>query len=68
MGKTVTFSFDTEYVDSNVVEKFTFEKLGIDGNMDDKAVEKVLDKLFHAWVWNKLNISGSIIVEEDTPT
>ncbi len=36
--------------------------------MDDKAVEKALDKLFHAWVWDKFNISGSIIVEEDKPT
>ncbi|MDI2586205.1 hypothetical protein OR571_03450 [Psychrobacillus sp. NEAU-3TGS] len=36
MGKTVTL-FSTEDKDSRVVERFTFEKLGIDEGMDDKA-------------------------------
>ncbi|KAA0955400.1 hypothetical protein FQ087_12315 [Sporosarcina sp. ANT_H38] len=65
MGKTVTFSFNTEYEGSGEAEIFTFEKLGIDENMDEKAVEKVLEKLFHAWVWNKFNISGGIVINED---
>lgn len=68
MGKIVTFSFDTKYEGSGRKERFTFEKLGIDENMDDQAVGIALDKLFHAWVWNEFNISGSIIVEEDKPT
>lgn len=65
MGKTVTFSFNTEYEGSGEAETFTFDKLGIDENMDDKAVEIALDKLFQAWVWHKFNISGSIVTEEN---
>ncbi|UNT55173.1 MULTISPECIES: hypothetical protein [Lysinibacillus] len=64
MGKTVTFSFSTKYEDSRVEEIFTFEKLGIDEYMDEKAVKKVIDELFQAWVWNKLNISYSIVIDE----
>ncbi|MCZ8542238.1 hypothetical protein [Psychrobacillus psychrodurans] len=65
MGKTVTFSFSTKDKDSRVVERFTFEKLGIDEGMDDKAEKKVIDELFQRWVWHKLNISYSIVIEEE---
>jgi hypothetical protein len=65
MGKTVTFSFNTKYEGSSEKETFTFEKLGIDEDMDDKAVKKVIDEFFQAWVWNKLNISYSIVIDED---
>ncbi|MGG3892061.1 DUF7167 family protein [Metabacillus fastidiosus] len=65
MSKTVTFSINTKYEDSEITEKFTFEQLGIDKDMDDKAVKKAIDEIFEAWVWNKLNISYSIVIDED---
>lgn len=66
MGKTVTFSFSsTEYEGTEATETFTFEKLGIDKDMDEKALKKVIDEIFQAWVWDKLNISYSIVIDED---
>ena len=67
MGKTVTFSFSsTKYEGIEATETFTFEKLGIDeDNINDKALKKALDDIFQAWVWDKLNISYSIVVDED---
>lgn len=38
--KTVTFSFNTKYIDSRIVETFTFENLGIDEDMDDETEKK----------------------------
>lgn len=32
--------------------------------MDDKALKKVIDEIFQAWVWDKLNISHSIVIDE----
>ncbi|MEC2076325.1 hypothetical protein [Metabacillus fastidiosus] len=57
MSKTVTFSINTKYEDSEITEKFNFQQLGIDEDMDDKAVKKAIDEIFEAWVWDKLNIS-----------
>ncbi|OJH19537.1 hypothetical protein BLX88_10210 [Bacillus obstructivus] len=67
MGKTVTFSFNsTKYEGTEATETFTFEKLGIDEGMDDKALQKVKDEILHAWVWDNLNISYSIVINKDT--
>ncbi|MBU5210270.1 hypothetical protein P9D39_23410 [Heyndrickxia oleronia] len=67
MGKTVTFSFNsTKYEGTEATETFTFEKLGIDEGMDDKALQKVIDEILHAWVWDNLNISYSIVINKDT--
>ncbi|MED4531611.1 hypothetical protein [Metabacillus fastidiosus] len=65
MSKTVTFSINTKYENSEITEKFTFEQLGIDKDMDDKAVKKAIDEIFETWVWDKLNISYSIVIDED---
>lgn len=65
MGKTVTFSFSsTKYEGTEATETFTFEKLNIDEDMDDEALKKVIDEIFQAWVWDKLNISYSIVITE----
>ncbi|WP_264740571.1 hypothetical protein [Cytobacillus firmus] len=41
MGRTVTFSFSSaQYKGAEATDTFTFEKLGIDENMDDNALEK----------------------------
>ncbi|PLR68870.1 hypothetical protein CYJ36_06925 [Bacillus sp. UMB0893] len=63
MGKTVTFSVGTKYEDSKQTETFTFEKLGIDEDMDETKLKKVIDDIFQAWVWDKLNISYSIVID-----
>lgn len=66
MGKTVTFSFSsTKYKGTVETETFTFEELGIDEVIDDKVLKKVLNEISKAWVWDKLNISYSIVIEED---
>lgn len=57
MVKTVTFSVGTKYEGSSETETFTFEKLGIDEDMNDTEVKKGIDEIFQAWVWDKLNIS-----------
>jgi hypothetical protein len=63
MAKTATFSFDTKYIDSRTSETFTFEELGVAEDLSGEAEKKILDDLFHAWVWDKLNISFSIVVK-----
>lgn len=67
MVKTVTFSFNQSISENTeVAETFTFEELGIDKNIDEKALEKELEEKFQAWVWNKLNLSYSIVIEESS--
>ena len=70
MAKTVTFSFSsTKFKGTEATETFTFEQLGIDENhMDNQALKKVIDEIFQAWVSDKLNISYSIVVDEDKHT
>lgn len=65
MGKTVTFSFrSTKYKGTEATETFTFKNIGINEDMDDKALKIEIDRIFHAWVWDKLNISYSIAIKE----
>ncbi|WP_010268223.1 hypothetical protein [Paenibacillus senegalensis] len=65
MSKTVTFSFSSAvYEDIQATETFTFEKLGIEEKLDEKALKIEIDKIFQAWVWDKLSISFSIVMEE----
>jgi hypothetical protein len=67
-GKKVTFSFNSlSYEGTEATETFTLEELGIDGDMDEKALEIKMDRVFQAWVWDKLNISFSIVIDEDKP-
>lgn len=64
MVKTITFSFSSaEFKGTEATETFTFEELGVDENMDKKAFDIEINRLFLAWVWHKLNISSSIITE-----
>ncbi|MDT0161358.1 hypothetical protein [Bacillus sp. AG4(2022)] len=48
MAKTVTFSFDTKYIDSRTSETFTFEELGVAENLDEEAERKILEDILHA--------------------
>ena len=70
MAKTVTFSFSsTKFEGTEATETFTFEQLGIDeDDMDNEALKKVIDEIFQVWIRDKLNISYSIVVDEDKRT
>lgn len=66
MSKTVTFSFkSTKYEGTEAKETFTFENLGIAEDMDDKSLKVEIDRIFQAWVWDKLNISYTIVIDEE---
>ncbi|KIL52917.1 hypothetical protein [Jeotgalibacillus campisalis] len=66
MGKRVTFNFNSSsYEGTEATEAFTLEELGIDANIDDKALKMKIDKVFQAWVWDKLNISFSVVIDEE---
>ncbi|MEH7178292.1 hypothetical protein [Neobacillus vireti] len=63
MDRTVTFSFSsTKYEGTEATETFAFKELGIDENLDDEALKIEIDRVFQAWVWDKLNISYSIVI------
>lgn len=64
MGKSVTFSFSsTKYEGTEATETFTFKELGIDEDLDDEEALKIeIDRIFQAWVWDRLNISYSIVI------
>jgi hypothetical protein len=63
MGKTVTFSFSsTKYEGTEAAETFTLKDLGIVEDMDVEALKIEIDRIFQAWVWDKLNISYSIVI------
>ena len=64
MGKTVTFSFNSDkYGGFSETETFTFEEIGLDGSMDEKALQKEFERLIETWIWHKLNISWSVVAE-----
>lgn len=66
MSKTVTFSFSTKYQVPREIETFTFEEIGINEDFDihNTMHKKIIEEIFQSWVWDKLNISYSIIIEE----
>ncbi|MEY8742040.1 hypothetical protein AB9M62_21430 [Bacillales bacterium AN1005] len=65
MNKTVTFSFSsTKYQGAETTETFTFKELDIDENLDNQALKIEINRTFQAWVWEKLNISSSIVINE----
>ncbi|WP_419394140.1 hypothetical protein [Cytobacillus praedii] len=66
MSKTITFSFrSSKYEGTEAKETFTFENLGIDEEMDNNLLKVEIDKLFQEWVSDKLNISYSIVIDEE---
>ncbi|AGX06750.1 MULTISPECIES: hypothetical protein [Bacillus] len=65
MAKNVTFSFDTKYINSRTCETFTFEELGVAENLNEEAERKILEDILQAWIWDKLNISYSIVLNKD---
>ncbi|AND41475.1 hypothetical protein A361_20685 [Cytobacillus oceanisediminis 2691] len=63
MCKKVTFSFSsTKFEGTEATETFTLKELGIDEDMDDEALKIEIDRIFQAWVSDKLNISYSIVI------
>ncbi|WP_203290145.1 hypothetical protein [Metabacillus sp. cB07] len=65
MDKTVTFSFaSSNYVGIEATETFSLKELGIDAELNGENLKTELDKLFQAWVWDKINISFSIVISD----
>lgn len=60
MNNTVAFSVGTKHEGSRVEETFTFEELGTGEDMDEKAIEKVVEQIFKEWVWSTISFSYSI--------
>lgn len=64
MERNVTFSFkSTAFEGVEAKETFTYEVLGLSEDLDNEALQIEIDRIFHAWVWDKLNISYSIVIE-----
>ncbi|WP_456272407.1 hypothetical protein [Bacillus sp. AK031] len=69
MRKTVTFSFSSSsYESTEATETFTLEEMGIDADTDEKELKVKIDSIFQAWLWDKLNISYSVVIDEEKPT
>lgn len=65
MVKTVTFAFNSStFKGTEAKETFTIEELRIDNQLDKRALEEEMERIFRAWIWEKLNISYSIVMEE----
>ncbi|MGN7408387.1 MULTISPECIES: hypothetical protein [unclassified Sporosarcina] len=63
--KTVTFSFTSStFEGTEARETFTFEELEIDESLDEKELGVELDRIYQAWIWDKINVSGSIVIDE----
>lgn len=63
--KTVTFSFTSStFEGTEARETFTFEELEIDESLDEKELRVELDRIYQAWIWDKINVSGSIVIDE----
>lgn len=63
MERTVTFSVGTKYNHPKETETFTFEQLGIDESVSEEEMKEAIERIFQAWMWDKLNISFSIVIE-----
>ncbi|WP_232319569.1 MULTISPECIES: hypothetical protein [Sporosarcina] len=63
--KTITFSFASNaFKGTEATETFTFEELEINENLNEKELEIEIDRIYQEWIWNKLNVSGSIVIDE----
>ncbi|ARD49633.1 hypothetical protein SporoP37_05255 [Sporosarcina sp. P37] len=65
MVKTITFSFTSSaFAGTEAKETFTFDELEIDESLDEKELEIEINRIYKAWIWDKLNVSGSIVIDE----
>jgi hypothetical protein len=52
----------TKYEGTEATETFTLKELGIVEDLDDEALKIEIDRIYQAWVRDKLNISYSIVI------
>jgi hypothetical protein len=69
MDKTVTFSFNSSnYEGTEAAETFTLEELGIDADLGEIELKVKINNVFQAWLWDKFNISFSVVINEEKRT
>lgn len=65
LAKTIIFSFTSSaFEGTEARETFTLDELGIDESLNEKELGIELDRIHQAWIRDKLNVSGSIVIEE----
>ncbi|WP_317935765.1 hypothetical protein [Sporosarcina aquimarina] len=65
LAKTITFSFTSNAFErTKATETFTFEELEIKESLSEKELGIKLDRIHQAWIWDKLNVSGNIVIDK----
>ncbi|WBF58533.1 hypothetical protein HXV90_04755 [Lysinibacillus sp. JK80] len=62
---TAAISLELEKETTQIQETFSFEQLGINEQLPSDEIKKQMDHLFKNWVCDRLNLSSSIVLEED---
>lgn len=62
---TAAISLELEKETTQIQETFSFEQLGINEQLPSDEIKKQIDHLFKNWVCDRLNVSSSIVLEED---
>ncbi|MEY2355871.1 hypothetical protein [Lysinibacillus capsici] len=62
---TAAISLELEKETTQIQETFSFEQLGMNEQLPSDEIKKQMDHLFKNWVCDRLNLSSSIVLEED---
>lgn len=62
---TAAITLELEKETTQIQETFSFEQLGINEQLPSDEIKKQMDHLFKNWVCDRLNLSSSIVLEED---
>lgn len=59
------FFESTHFEGVKASETFSFAELSLHESLKGEDLQKELNQIFEAWVWDKLNISYSIVTDSD---
>lgn len=62
---TAAITLELEKETTQIQETFSFEQLGMNEQLPSDEIKKQIDHLFKNWVCDRLNLSSSIVLEED---
>jgi len=65
LNMTAAITLELEKETTQIQETFSFEQLGINEQLPSDEIKKQIDHLFKNWVCDRLNLSYSIVVEEN---